>query len=262
MPADAAFPQDPQAEDLFAQGLIKQVLAGGKVRITAEMRHGAERLRPAIRASLRRFLRRDSLEGERDLSEFDYNEQLEQLVRLDPEQRMAELAAGAPGEASGLLVIAGRALQYLKGIVPAKARATLLGPESVPPSDFQRYKFRRAYSVIADPMDVFRDMNEGNLSRDQVRTIKVIYPSLYDEAEKMLFMELAELKAVDPGVKLTRDKARQVENLWLTRAWTPELGRAMQAAFNQKPPEEQKPAPLGNHNDDASMTPFQRAEAR
>lgn len=263
MKPDPAFPRDPPAEDTFA-GIagIDQVLADGPVRINAEMRHKAERLRPTMDAELRKFMKRATLEGERDLPDFDYKEKLRQLTELDAQARMAALAAPLGGEDPGLLVIAGRALQYLKGIVPARSRATILGPVDVLPSDYQRYKFTRAYSVIRDPLTVFRDMNEGNLSRDQVRTMQVIYPSLYEDAEKVTFEIMAEMKADNPKLEFTRDKVRQIENLWLTRSWNPELARTMQAAFDQKPPPDQKPAPLGNSNDDPSLTPIQRAESK
>src|ERR1051325_10204917 len=103
---DAALPRDPPAEDLLASMGIGPLLEPGrKLRITAEMRHNAERLRPRMHAELRKFLRRDSLEGERDLPDFDYDQALEHLSQLDPQQRMTELAAAAQDpEAAGLLV--------------------------------------------------------------------------------------------------------------------------------------------------------------
>lgn len=264
MKPDAAFPRDPPAEDLLASMGIGPLLEPGrKLRITAEMRHKAARLRPAIRSQLRHFLRRGELEGERDLADFDYDTALQHLTELDPQQRMSELAAAATDpEAAGLLTVAGKALQYLKGIVPAKSRVTVTGPTPVPPSNFQKYRFRRAYSVMNDPLEIFRDMNEGNLSRDQVRTLQTIYPSVYEEGEKALFEEMAIMKGENPKLEFSRDKVRQIENLWLTRSWTPELGRAMQAAFNMKPQDQQGPKPLGNSSDDPSLTPIQRAESK
>ncbi len=264
MRPDPALPRDPDAEDLLASMGIGPLLEPGRrLRITAEMRHKASRLRPTMRAELRRFLRRDSLEGERDLADFDYTTALEHLTTLDPQQRMTELAAAAQDpEAAGLLVVAGRALQYLKGIIPARSRATITGPMSVPPSDYQKFKFRRAYAVMNDPLEVFRDMNEGNLSRDQVRTLQTVYPSIYDDAEKTLFEEMAVMKGEKPNLQFSREKAAQIENLWQTRSWTPELGRAMQAAFNRKPPQQQPPPSLGNPGDDINATPVQRVEAK
>jgi hypothetical protein len=264
MKPDAALPRDPPAEDLLASMGIGPLLEPGrKLRITAEMRHKAERLRPIMRADLRRFLRRDSLEEARDLPDFDYDQALEHLTTLDPQERMSELAAAAQDEeTAGLLVVGGRALQYLKGIVPSKSHVTITGPTPAAPSDYQKYRFRRAYAVLNDPREVTRDMNEGNLSRDQVRTLQTVYPTIYEEAEKALFEEMAIMKGENPKLEFTRDKVRQIENLWLTRSWTPDLGRAMQASFAQQQPQQQKPKALGNETDEVNATPIQRMESR
>lgn len=264
MPADKGLPRDPPAEDLLAAMGIEPILEPrGRIRITAEIRHRATRLRPNIQVELRRFLARSELEGERPLADFNYRKALDILTELDAEQRITELAGAVEDqEAAGVITVAGRALQYLRGIVPARSRVTITGPRSVPPSDLQRYKFRRAYSVIEDPMEPFRDMNEGNLSRDQVRTLQTVYPSIYDFAEKTLFEEMADLKGKRPNLEFSRDKTRQIENLWLTRSWTPDLARKMQEAFSQKEPQQPPKRSLTNSSADASETPIQRAESK
>lgn len=261
---DPAIPRDPQSEDLVACMDFGQVLEPhGQVRITAAMREKAARLRTTIRAEIRRFLRRSELEGERDLPAFDYDAAMANLTELDVEQRIVELTGALQGgEEPGVVVVAGRAIKYLRGILPVRSRITVTGPTPIPPSDFVRYKFRRGYAVVEDPLEVFRDMNEGNLSRDQTRTLQTIYPSLYEEGERALFEEMAIMKGENPKLEFSRDKVRQIENLWLTRSWTPELAKAMQAAFSQPEPKAQAPKPLGNAPADASATPIQRIEAK
>lgn len=267
MPLDPSIPRDPPAEQLFAVLGAQAVIEPGRVRITQDMRHKAQRIPARIRTEIRRFLTRSKLEGERPLPAFKYKEALERLTSLDPEERITDVASAFDehDEAAGVIVVAARAIKYLQDILPKRTRVTVTGPASVQPNDLVLYRFRRAYAVACDPMELFEDMNEGNLARDQVRTLQVLFPSIYDEAERVLFEELAELKAKRPRLELPRDKVRMIENLWLSRSWTPELARTMQEAFKYKDPGE---APAGGKRSlsdktaEASQTPVQRIAER
>lgn len=255
---------DPAAEQLLAVMDVEAIMRPrAKIRVTQEMRQRAARLPNLIAAEVRRFLTSSEQEKERPLPPFKFKEALELLTEFDPEQRIAALAEKftADDDASGVIVAAGRAIKYLKTILPVRSRLTMTGPETQEPNDLIKYRFRRAYTVIEDPMQVFGDLREGALGRDQVRTLKAIYPSLYDVAEKAVVMGLAELKGDRPTLQLASWKTRQLENLLLTRTWTPELARVMQEAFKKgQQPAKNQPSPTGltDKTSDASETPIQR----
>lgn len=266
---------DLPAESLLAVLGVEPVLEPGRrIRFTVEMRERADRLvriedgvtvEGKVRDEVRSFLTR-SEPGEAEHGEWRYKRALELLTELDPEQRIAELAGAVDDEgdeAAGVIVVAARAIRYLQDILPRRTRVTFTGPESVKPNDLVRFRFRRAYEVADDPMRLFGDLNAGRLARDQVRTLEALYPALHEAAQRALFQELANLKARRPRLELARWRVRMIENLLLTRSWTPELARAMQAAFKE---EEPKAPPRGHgltdKTSDASQTPVQRIASK
>lgn len=264
MQAPSTIARDPAAEQLLAVMDVESILEpGAKVRITADMRHRAARLPATIQAEIRRFLTAADRETERTLPEFRYKRCLTLLTEFDPQQRIEALAHAISPEddAAGVIVAAGRAVKYLQDILPTRSRVTYTGPVQMQPNDLVLYRFRRSYAAIEDPMEVFHDMREGALCRDQVRVLQACYPSLHDGAEQALMIELARLKADRPTIELARWKVRQIENLLLTRSWTPDLARMMQDAFKKadKPTGNQpSPSGLSDKTTDASETPVQR----
>jgi hypothetical protein len=257
-------PQDPQAEQLLSVLGVEPLLETGlKIRITQEMRQRAARVPAAIAAETRRFLAAAEPEGDRSMPDFRYRDALRLLTELDPEERIMALsdAVQEGDDVAGVIVAGGRALRHLKAILPRRSVRTVMGPKTLVPNDLVVYRFRRAYAAVQDPLGIFGDMQEGALSRDQVRTVQAVYPSLYDTASQSMILGLAELKATRPTIEFPRWKVRMVENLLLTRSWSPELARQMQAVFGkEKRPEGVQPRPsaLTDKTAEASQTPVQR----
>lgn len=261
---DPAVVRDPPAEQLLAVMDVESILEpGAKVRITQEMRHKASRIPALINAEIRRFLTSAEFGKPGPLPEFKYKRTLALLTEFDPQQRIQALSAAVheDDDTAGVIVVAGKAIKFLKALLPAKARVTYTGPVQMQPNDLVMYRFRRAYAAIENPMEIFDDLREGSLCRDQVRVLQAIYPSLHDTAEESLMLELARLKGERPNLELSRAKVRQIENLLLTRSWTPELARRMQEAFKGGDKASgNKPSPTGltDKTADASQTPVQR----
>lgn len=266
MPIDPSIPRDVAAESLLAVMDVEAILdPERKIRLTQEMREQADRVPDKIASQIRRFLVASEPEKAGPMAEFHYATAMRLLTEFDPEQRITALEMriqdGEAGE--GVVVAAGRAIKYLKDILPSKARLLVTGPEPVQPNDLVKYRFRRAWAVVEAPLGLFEALQEGAMSRDQVRTFKFVYPALYERAEETVVLELARLKGDRPNVQLDRWKVRQVENLLLTRSWTPELTRVMQEAFKAQDKAPAKPS--GGLSDKASLTattPVQRAEAK
>lgn len=265
MPIDPTVPRDIEAESLLAVMDVEAILdPERKIRLTQEMREQATRVPDKITSQIRRFLVASEMEKAGAMPEFDYATAMKLLTAFDPEQRITALEMriqdGEP--AAGVVVAAGRAIKYLKDILPAKARLRVTGPEQVEPNDLVKYRFRRAWAVVEAPLGLFDDLLEGAMSRDQVRTLQAVYPALYEHAEKSMVLELARLKGDRPSIQLDRWKVRQIENLLLTRSWTPELTRVMQDAFGKEKAPPKPSGSLGSTDPLAAATPVQRAEAK
>lgn len=264
-PLDPATPQDIDAESLLAVMDVEAIIdPERKIRLTQDMREQAARVPGKITSQIRRFLVASEQEKGGPLAEFRYATAMDLLTKFDPEQRIAALALRIQegDQGSGVIVAAGRAIKYLKDILPAKSRIRVTGPEPMEPNDLVKYRFRRAWAAVEEPLGLFDDLQEGAMSRDQVRTLQAVYPALYEHAEKSMVLELARLKGDRPNVQLDRWKVRQIENLLLTRSWTPELARVMQEAFGKEKAQPKPSGSLGSGDPMAGATPVQRAEAK
>lgn len=273
-------PPDPAAEALVAVLDVEQLLERGRpIRITADQRQRAARLvrtEPdgvtiggTVRDQVRRFLMRSEFApADRDGPPFEYRRALDLLTELDPEARIAELSQAIPPEAdaAGVVVAAANVLRHLKAQLPVRSRITYAGPKSVEPNDLVKYRFKRAFAVAQDPIEVFEHLNSGDLARDEVRALEAMYPSLLDAGRKALLQEMATIAGQRPNYSVPLAKARMIENLLLTRSWKPELAKLLQDAFKKSEPDQQggppPGRPLGDQAAKAAESPIQRATYR
>lgn len=246
---------------------VDQLLDTGRIRLTQDMRARAERIPAVVGDELRRFLAASEPEKDRPMAAFQYRKALEQITTIDVQARLAALAEALDDSEHGVLLVAGRILQTLKEALPTRSRQTVAGPVSMTPSDFILYRFRVVYAVANDPMDALRDMRENILSRGTARALRVMYPTIYEEAVKASLMALARLKGDRPSLEVGRTKTIMLEALWLSRSYTPELAREMQKAFETKGGQEEGgPGPRkslgGQANDLEGQTAVQRVAAK
>lgn len=263
MDAPQGPPPDPEAEQLMAViGVDRLLDPKARIKVTQEMRDRAARIPAMVADEVRRFLSASDFEKDRPMPAFQYHRALEQLTGLDTEARIAALAETLEDSEHGCIVVAGNIFQALKVTLPVRSRQTVTGPVSVTPNDFTLYRFRVVYAVAADPMDAMRDLREGILSRGTARALKIMFPTLYEAAVQASLVSLARLKGDRPSLEVGRAKTLMLEALWLSRSYTPELGREMQKHFETKGADEPGMQPQRSLGDKSSDLEGQTAIQR
>lgn len=255
----------PRSESLLAVVGVAPFFADEPIRFTADMRRDAERLPVTIRKELRRFVTSDAFDRERPLPEFAYKKALGQLTEsMDPVRLADRIAKLDPDDSQELLVGAGRAVEFLKAILPKRTRMTPLGPEPVEPSAADVSAFRRAYGVCNRPMVVLEDLNEGSLARDQMRALEAVYPGLYDAIKEATFEALTQLKTDKPKAELPHKRSKQLSVLLLDAgAIDAPLAKVLQGHFAET--DESQPKQGTQLKGDAAQgvdTPTRRLESR
>jgi len=137
----------------------------------------------------------------------DYKEvgaQLERAKQGDREQVLTFQRAFAnedPALAAQVQTFAARVIRYLDERYPRRTRTGIVA-SAAPPSGVEMARFKRLWAVATDPLHVVEALGRGNLSRDMVRAVEDLYPTVYAA------IRMGVLKAI------SRTKARRA-------AWTP-----------------------------------------
>lgn len=215
-----------------------------------------------IRRECRRFIG-DTEAPAVPLRAFSYKEALERLTAPLDEQFVLDKLRGFDDGAEALAFAraAGIAIGYLRSLLPRRVRSTPTGPKNVPPSDQEVGKFARAFAVIQNPLVVFEDLNDGTLSREHVKALRTVYPSLYDEAKAAIFYAMQAMLGQRKSWELPYDKDKLLQIFLDTSTMTPGLAADLQRAFAEPEQQEQAGPPQGGQlsmNPEASMTPTQR----
>ena len=123
----------------------------------------------------------------------------------------------------------GPAVQYLRQQSPVLPIS--ITSKSIKPADFVVARFNRVYRTIDDPLTILTDMQMGCLSRSQVETLSVVYPSLYELYKSGLQAAAIELTAKDPNYQVSYDKLKQISVLLLSSMVPPDLQTLLQNNF-------------------------------
>ena len=260
-------------EALLAAVGINAVITKGKLRVTQDHRQKALRyMRTAtgepsawIRREVKRVILAEGNDGEAKLPEFSFEDALEALTEQFTPERLQENISSLEGdEGVSFLLAAGQATSYLQAILPRRSRITPLGPVASPPSDQDISRFRRAFSVLDDVTVLFDEACEGTLARDQVRAAKENYPGIYAQITEALFLELAALRGERPRYTLPFAREKVVSQLLLTRTFSADLAKDMQAALQAEEQKAEPPQKSGSLRVKAenTETPTQRISMR
>lgn len=141
----------------------------------------AARLPSKVTALLRQYLTSGDHAASDKLPPFDFADVGKLLLGTGSQAQSDAIHAGItdPALAGGVVNVASRIIAYLQPLYPHRVRVTMTGPVDGRPSDQDVARFRRVYQVADDPLLVLRDLNEGALSRGQVRSLQQLYPELY-----------------------------------------------------------------------------------
>lgn len=98
-------------------------------------------------------------------------------------ERLGNLASEMPSTAAAVVAKMAEANQYLVQHLPTGAVTNdpLVPSENVLASNVDIERFARIKRVVDDPLSVLDDMEAGTLSVASVRTLRDVYPKLYDQ---------------------------------------------------------------------------------
>lgn len=100
---------------------------------------------------------------------------------------------GAPGIAGQFNMKMAKAMQYLDSQLPRPlSPPNPFFKEEFKPSDAQISAFERKLNTVLDPFSVIDDLKSGSLTSDQVQTLKVVYPKIYEQIQKRIINYVAE----------------------------------------------------------------------
>lgn len=137
----------------------------------------------------------------------------EQLISANHQEKVRryseELGAmGYTGLGAQIQDVNNRAVQYLMWNMPPRKGSNnikSLRPIPVPKGlDMQEFKFLRAMKGVTSPLSILDDMENGSLSRDQVKAMKYVYPEVHREIVEEAANQIYEMKAA--GQYLPMDK--------------------------------------------------------
>lgn len=182
-----------------------------------------------------------------DLPPFDFMEVRESLETMPLPQHTADII-GAFGDQPDLgmatIPVAERIQAYLVGKVPHRVHQSIAGPTQEMPGHSEVARFRRLWAIACDPLTIILDaLNEYALSRDMARSLKEMFPLIWQRIDDGVTSQLARKKTVSPKFRLPYQK-EQLLRILVQRedALSRALGLALQAQF-AKQAEEQTPKP-------------------
>lgn len=85
--------------------------------------------------------------------------------------------------------ISARAVMYLAELKPKTDKMGPLDPDRTP-SRVEEYKYDRALDIAERPVAVLNGVKDGSITMDDVRTIKTLYPRLYDRMSQKITHEM------------------------------------------------------------------------
>jgi hypothetical protein len=176
----------------------------------------------------------------------------------------------APDHGVAFGAMTARAVQYLKSIKP---NADPMGPldGNRVPTKIEESKYDRAVAIAQQPLSIFNHMKKGDMTPDDVTTLKTIYPALYNSLnQKITNAAIEHLKAHDSIPYRTRISLAMFTGMPLDSTMQPQAMMMAQNTF--MPPGPSAPAggspkrgsmsQLGKMSTGMEQTPLQAREAR
>lgn len=255
-----------EVESVLAAIGVDNILRGEPTFKRGQFREARD-LTKRMREEFDRFYETAKFDPPKDLPPFDYDDVLALVSQpgITPEQTEA-LATVMPDAdmAMELGIEAGRVLAWANQTIPRNVRQSFTGDKIDPPDPESAAQFRTRWQVAVDPMTVVRDMLQGCLDADQVSTLALLYPALYQEmrqaeADARTAAAMEHGKDWDPGPS----KAAQAQTLLQAQPYDAALAASVQQAYDaqNKPAPHPPRAPGSAKPVDTDMTPGQRAAA-
>ena len=224
-----------QGESLLAVMGVACVLdADERPYLTVAKREAAAKLPATIAKHIRAFLSAETFERGSYFETVDY---LGTMTALQDRPNAAQLVdqfsefSEDADETAAFCQAAGGAVEYLTSVLPLSTRDTVVGPRAQIPCDQLVSRFRRAYTIVNDPMHALVELREGILGHHGVSVLVAVYPGIYGMIQAAVFDELARLGTNakwEPRLAVDR----QLRILMQAPTMTPGLAAELQKHFS------------------------------
>lgn len=116
-------------------------------------------------------------------------------------RQTASIFNEAPETSAQLDQLAMTSMAYLSMKVPKRTANPTLFSAYKPaplPSSQELAKFARILQAVEKPMEIFKNLQQGTVSREEIEVLKSVYPATYVELQDKLIQELPKLQATMP----------------------------------------------------------------
>lgn len=266
-----------ETEAVFSAIGLQSIL-DAKPSLTRETFANAAAQPKRARKALLRFLASDGWDELEDLPEFDYEKTAQQVEPfqerpdktnwLSPQQVNALFAAVPDHElATDLVAIAEHILQWASAALPKPEVDPVTGQPEGDPAKGDLMDFRRMWAVACEPMSILRDLAQGNLYDDQIKTISELFPETYQDIKTAALAYALPAMVTRRGKnwKPSPSKAAFLATLVGRSGFDAELAQMVQAANAQDAAQQAGPPKARprakSSTDSAEATPGQKAAA-
>lgn len=130
---------------------------------------------------------------------YDAKRQTFQQLERDPMVLVNELAEGlsevqqhAPDLHAKMVQQSYKVVQYLQGKLPSTIGASLTRPDGSPPNALAVRQFALYFSAATDPSSVMGDLSNNRARKEQVDTLRDVWPDVYQDLKVKVVQQLAE----------------------------------------------------------------------
>jgi hypothetical protein len=213
------------------------------------------------------FLDHDSKYSDaEEMPRYDYKTVLKELSAGQTEKQAQALYDAVTDHELAVLLAqqAQKIVAWGNAQLPRQPRQTVVGVKFDEPSKTDLADWYRKWQVACDPLVVMRDLLEGCLSDDQVTTLALLWPNLYQMMRDACADALIDANAAhDEDWEPDSKKTALINVLRQQSSVDPGLAAAVQQLYRGQ--SQKKPAPSRASSrassDDANLTPGQQAAA-
>lgn len=164
---------------------------------------------------------------------FDYKTVGKQLQDTGSRDQVAAFQgafANEPPELTAkVLDVSSRVIRTLADRFPRRTSPGIVAAPA-PPGGVELARFKRLWQIACDPLEVLESLGRGNLSRDQVRAVEGLYPSVYSAMRLAVIKGISRTKARRASWVPSRAMDLQLRVLMQANTITPQLAADIDAA--------------------------------
>ena len=105
---------------------------------------------------------------------------------------LAEVQEHAPGLHTKMVQQTYKVVSFLQSKLPSTIGASLTRPEGSPPNPLALRQFALYFSAATDPSSVMGDLSNNRARKEQVDTLREVWPDVYDDLKMRVVQQLSE----------------------------------------------------------------------